>query len=309
MLGMLAGMAMLVFVASEAEAQTPAAPAKAAAVVNGEPISTAEVDAVLKLMPPTQTPSSEAQLRQMRGEALEMLIDDVLMRQFLNQRTAQVEPAKIAKVLGDLETSLQAQHHTLQDFLRDTAQTEAHLRSDIVKKLQWEVYVAGQLTDADIQRYYEQNKDYYDQVTVQASHILLRVPPRASEAEKEAARAKLADLRHKLVAGQLDFAEAAKKYSQCASAEKGGDLGFFPRKWAIDENIARAAFALKVGEISDVVQTDFGFHLIKVTNRRPGTPSSFEHIKREVRENCAAEMMQTILQQQRKVARIDTFMP
>src|SRR5262249_56914362 len=92
------------------------------------------------------------------------------------------------------------------------------------------------------------------------------------------------ELRAQILGDKTDFAAAAKAYSQCPSASDGGDVGTFPRKFVVDENFARAAFALKPGEVSGVVQTDFGLHLIKVTERKPAQPSDFNKIKDDVRE-------------------------
>src|SRR5262249_43546916 len=114
--------------------QAPAAPATPAAVVNGEPITVAEIEAVVKLFPPPATPLTETQKHQMQLEALDMLIDDVLIRQFLGKTVAKVEPAEVAKEMEQLLAGLKARNLTLQDFLRDTHQTEDHLRMDIVKK-------------------------------------------------------------------------------------------------------------------------------------------------------------------------------
>jgi peptidyl-prolyl cis-trans isomerase C len=283
--------------------------ARPAAVVNGEAIALAEVDAVLKLVPQPPAPPNEEQRRQMRRDALEMLIDDVLMRQFLSKWGRPVAPQEVEQRMGELVQALKAQNHTLPEFLSDTAQTETHLRLDILKKLQWDDYINRNVNEAVLKRYYQENKDFYDQVKVKASHVLLRVSPRAPEAEAQAARTKLADLHRQIVAGQLDFAEAARKYSQCASASQGGDIGYFPRKWAVDEMIARTAFALKVGEVSDVIQTDYGYHLIKVTDRKPGQPSDYQKVKDEVRENYAMELWQNVLVQQRKAAQIEINLP
>src|SRR5205807_109095 len=106
-----------------------------------------------------------------------------------------------------------------------------------------------------------------------ASHILVRLSPTASEAEQKDMRARLAALRQDIVAGKIDFAEAAKKYSQDTLAANGGDMGYFPRKMVVDELYARTAYSLKVGEVSPLVQTEFGLYLIKMTDRKPGTPS------------------------------------
>ena len=107
------------------------------------------------------------------------------------------------------------------------------------------------------------------------------------------------------MAGKIDFADAAKKYSQCSSAPNGGDIGFFARKMMMDEAFAKAAFAIPIGGISDVVRTDFGMHLIKVTDRKKGEPSVYEKIKDEVRLYFFEEMRQELLAKERKAAKIE----
>src|SRR5262249_39621660 len=152
---------------------------------------------------------------------------------------------------------------TLEQFCRETGQTAAEIREEFSTMFRWRDYVKARLSDADVKRYYDENKDFFDGVTVRASHIVLPLAPSAAEAEKQAARDKLLALRQEIVTGKLDFAEAAKKHSQCPTAPNGGDIGFFPRKGLVDEAFARAAFALPAGQVSDVVQTEFGLHLIK----------------------------------------------
>jgi parvulin-like peptidyl-prolyl isomerase len=305
----LASAAVLAVLAGEALAQAPAAPGKPAAIVNGQPITYEEVDAVLKLRPPMPTQPTEVQRRQMQMEALEFLIDERVMQQFMRKNGPAVDPKDVVKQLADLESGLKSQAKTMQDFYRETGLSDAQLRTNIGNRLQREGFVKARLTEANVKRYYEENREFFDQVTVQASHIVLRVPPTGTESERQAARAKLQAVRQEIVSGKIDFAEAAKKYSQCPSAPRGGDIGYFPRKWAVDEAFARVAFGLKVGEISDVVQTDYGFHLIKATDRKKEGPGSdFEKIKEEVRETAAQEMLETLLTNERKAAQIEIKM-
>jgi parvulin-like peptidyl-prolyl isomerase len=89
----------------------------------------------------------------------------------------------------------------------------------------------------------------------------------------------------------------------------GGDIGFFPRKWAVAEPFAKAAFSLKVGELSEVVHTEFGAHLIKVTERKNGTSSTYEKVKDDVRDYFVQEMRQSVIEQQRKVAKVEINLP
>src|SRR5207253_8677424 len=136
----------------------------------------------------------------------------------------------------------------------------------------------------------EANKVLFDKVFVRASHILVKIGPTAPAAEKQNARAKLETVRQEIVAGKLDFAEAAKKYSDCPSKDKGGDIGPFPYKFVVVEPFAKAAFAMKKGDVSDIVATDFGLHLIKVTDRTQNETTSFESVKESVRDVMAQDM-------------------
>ncbi len=280
-----------------------------AAVVNGEPITVTELESVLQLMPKPPRPLTEMQKKQMRADALDMLIDDVLIRQYLNKNAPRITQEEFTKEYQTLLTALKSRNMTLEDFLKDIHQTEAHLRLDIVKKLQWDKFIHQHISEAALKKYYDDNRDFYDQVTVQVSHILFRLPPNAPQAERAQARARLAGLRQQILAKQISFADAARKYSQCPSAARGGDIGFIMRKWVVDEPVARAAFALKVGEVSDVVESEAGLQLLTVTARNPGQPSNFEKIKDLVRENMAKEMWDNLVTQQRKVARIEVKQP
>jgi peptidyl-prolyl cis-trans isomerase C len=318
----LAEVVVLVLAAGGAFGQNAASPAKApaaapkspapsapAAVVNGEPIMMFEVEGVLAMMPPPKTPPTDLQKYQMRMEALDMLIDDVLIRQFLSVTVPKVTQADFNKEFGVLQASLKERHLTMQDFLKETNQTEDHLRMDVVKKLQWDHYVQEQATEAALKKYYEANRDHFDRASVQASHIMIRLGPTASEAERNQAKLRLQQLRQQIVGGQLDFAEAAKKYSQGPSASAGGDIGSFHRKFEVEEPLAKAAFSLQPGQVSEVVQTEYGLHLIKVTGRTPGVATTFEAVKEKVRADFAMELWSDILTRQRKIAKIDVRLP
>lgn len=302
-------LATVAVLANGAPAQTPPATNQpAAAVVNGEVIPLADVETIVKERGPTATPSTEVQRRQMQFSALEMLIEDVLMRQFLRKHGPKVEPAEVSIRFRELEDGLKKQGKTLQEFYRETRQNEFQVRGDIYHMLQWAEYVKGRFTETDIKRYYNDNRAFFDQATVHCSHILLRLPANASPQERQAARVKLQALRQEIGTGKLDFAEAAKRVSQCPSAPNGGDLGFIHRKFEVDENFARVAFALKIGDLSDVVETDFGLHLLKVSERTPGTPSDYARIKDDVREIYAEEMRQALLANERRAAQIQVYL-
>jgi peptidyl-prolyl cis-trans isomerase C len=245
----------------------------------------------------------------LQQSALEMLIDDLLMKQFLRKNGPKVAATEINKELADLEESLKKKKVTMQDFLKETAQTDAQLRTEIVARLQWAGYAKEKVSDATVKNYYQDNKLFFDKVLVRASHILVKIAPTATPADKEAAKGKLMALRQEILAGKIDFAEAAKKNSDCPSKKDGGDIGFFPYKFVVLEPFAKASFALKVGEVSDLVQTDYGLHIIKVTDRKNGEPSNFDKIKNDVREVCEKELWDSILTQVRRAADIKVNLP
>jgi parvulin-like peptidyl-prolyl isomerase len=248
---------------------------------------------------------TEVQRKQFQGHVLGNLINQALMHQFLVRSGVAVDTNEVNRKVADWEAALKIQGKTLADFLRETNQTEEQLRSEIAGLVQWQTYARQHLTEADIEQFYKDNKDFFDHTTVRVSHILIPLPATATESERAPARAKLAELRTQIQAGKLDFAEAAKAHSKGPTADRGGDLGFILRKFAVDEPFARAAFALQVGQVSDIVENEVGLQLIKVTDRKPGQPSDFAKIKETVRQICSEDLAIQVLVQQRKAAKIE----
>jgi peptidyl-prolyl cis-trans isomerase C len=276
-------------------AQQPPKPDKVVATINGVAIMQSELDGVLKAAGPAPVALPEAQKRQRQMEALRMMMEDVLMRQFLEKNTRPVAPAEIDRKLNEMRAALKEQSKTVEEFLQETSQTLDQLKANISDHLRWNAYAAAHVSDAQVEAYYKENKDFFDGVTVRVSHIVIRLPAAATEAEKVKAHATLSRIRQQLLTDpKCDFADMAKQYSQDPMAAKGGDLGYIPRKW-FDEAFSKAAFALPVGQVSDVVTTDFGLHLIKVTDRKPGRASEFAKIKEGVREFCSEELRREII--------------
>ncbi|MGE0702731.1 MAG: peptidyl-prolyl cis-trans isomerase [Vicinamibacterales bacterium] len=141
------------------------------------------------------------------------------------------------------------------------------------------------VSDADIERAYNDNFEQYTEPDqVRASHILLRTEGQ----DAAAVRAQAEDLLKQARSG-VDFAQLAQKFSQDeASAANGGDLNFFTRGTMVPA-FDTAAFGLEVGQISDIVETDFGLHIIKVTERRPGASRSLDEVRSELTEQLTLE--------------------
>lgn len=283
---------------------------KPAALVNGEPVTVAEVKAVLDQRP-SPVPLTAAQQKELRQAALDVIIDDVLMRQFLRKAGGAVAPGAIEHELDDLKAVLNKQGKTLAQFLRESKQTEEQLRADVVARLQWKQYLRARYTDADCKTYYDANKVVFDKVQARVSHILVKTASSASPMEKALARSKLETIRSEILTGKLDFAEAARRYSDCtASKDKGGDIGLATYKLLV-EPIARTAFTIKEGDLSEVVASEFGFHILRVTERTRGEPSTFDGSRELIRETMAQEheLFPRILAEQRKGAKIEVLLP
>jgi peptidyl-prolyl cis-trans isomerase C len=284
-----------------------------AATVNGEKILVGDVRKILDARP-YPLPLTEDQKKEMRKAAVDSLVEDALMRQFLGKHVPQVNQAEFNKEVQDLVEALKKQNKTLDMFYKETGQTEEHLRRDIVAKLQWRVLLQRYLPDAKAKEYYDANKLFFDKVFVRASHILIKLPTKHTTEERNKAMQQMQVWRQEILAGKVRFEDIAKQYSQCPTKDKKdkdnkptpGDIGQFPYKFVVVPEFAKTAFSMKVGEVSDVVQTVFGLHLIKVTDRTKGEPSTFEPLKETVREVWAQdeELFLRILAEQRKTGQI-----
>jgi peptidyl-prolyl cis-trans isomerase D len=139
------------------------------------------------------------------------------------------------------------------------------------------------VTDADVKSYYDQNlKHYTEEEQRRARHILIKVDKDASDAERAAAKAKADKLLAEVRKNPSDFARLAKENSQDpGSAQQGGDLGFFDKDMMV-KPFAEAAYKLKEGEISDVIRTDFGYHIIQLTGIKPASVKPLDAVKGEI---------------------------
>ena len=140
------------------------------------------------------------------------------------------------------------------------------------------------ISDDDIRDYYESNPtEFKTEKTIEARHILFKLDEKADQATAKATREKALEVVAKAEAGQ-DFAELAKKYSEGPSNKSGGFLGAFPKK-AMVKPFADKAFSMKAGEISKLVKTRFGLHIIKVEKINPATTATLEESSARIRQN------------------------
>ncbi len=145
------------------------------------------------------------------------------------------------------------------------------------------------ISDSEIKEYYQFNEQkYYVEPQVKASHILIKVAPNAKPEEEETAKKKIEDIRTQILAGE-DFAKLAKQHSEDeANKEKGGDLGFF-KKGAMVPAFEEVAFNLDIDKTSEPRKTRFGFHLIKVTDKKEGGIPAFSELKDKIKNELINE--------------------
>jgi peptidyl-prolyl cis-trans isomerase D len=180
------------------------------------------------------------------------------------------------------EASIKSYYEKHRDQYKSPEQVSVQYVELSAARIQSELAKNNPPTDQQLREFYQANASkYVVPEERKASHILIQVPKGADKATVEAAHKKAEDLLAKIKAGK-SFAELAKKYSDDpGSAEQGGDLGYFARG-VMDPAFEKAAFSLKVGEVSKPVRTSFGFHLIKLEAIRKSKAKKFEDVRKEL---------------------------
>lgn len=255
--------------------------------VNGEDIPRSDFERAVKVLEARaggQVPADR------RNEILRNVLDQLVTYHVLAQEahkrnldaTEQEVQQRVAEVRKQFQSE-QAFSAALKQRGMDSRQFENDLRNDITvnKLMQAEAATATLVGEQDAKEFYDKNPDKFKQPEqVRASHIFKRLPPGADAATKAKIRASLEPVLKQVQAGG-DFAELAKKHSEDGSAAAGGDLNYFAPGQMVPE-FEKAAFQLKTGETSGIVESQFGFHIIKVTDRRAGRTMPFPEVKEQI---------------------------
>jgi peptidyl-prolyl cis-trans isomerase C len=270
-------------------AATATKPTEVIVKVNGVAITRAELDRAIQAfqaqnrMPAPTDPDLK---KKIEDAAQDQLISAALLYQVASKETIpdlddQVE-AKFDELKsrfpasGDMDKALAQKGITVQE-MKDL------LRHDIVISSYIEKQIASKIaiTAEQAKKFYDENLDKLKKPeSVHASHILIGIDPKATAEEKQKAQQK-ADELLKQVKGGADFAELAKKESTCPSSKNGGDLGEFNRGQMV-KPFEDVAFGLKPGEVSGVVETQFGYHIIKSTGKSDGGVIPFDEVKGKI---------------------------
>ena len=267
------------------------------AKVNGEEIPRTEFEATIQNVERRAgRPVPPEQRDQVYRGVLDDLIALRLLKQEVGRRQVTATDAEMAEAMKQLrqqfpteaafKQALTAQNMTIEQ-LREETRTQVL----VSKMLEHEVGSQIAVKPTDISAFYEKNPDKFRQPeSVHASHVLITVPDGAAPATKAAARAKAEDVLKQARAG-VDFAKLARTYSDDGSKQRGGDLGFFPKGQMVPAFEA-VAFALAPNQISDVVESPFGFHVIKVIEKRPAQSVPFAEVAPRIEQYLKQEKQQ-----------------
>lgn len=218
-------------------------------------------------------------LQAVQENVLEKLINDEVVIQYFEEKKVKVDDQEIEKQYAEYMERMDKQEEA-KAFFEENGIDESFIKNQIktdlyMMKFQEEAIKELNITDGKLQKYYDEHIDDYRDVQVKASHILV-------DTEKEAK-----DILAKIHAGE-DFAELAKKYSKDpGSGSQGGDLGYFPKGMMVPE-FEEVAFSLKNGEVSEPVKTTFGYHIIKVMDKKDEL-KKFEEVKETIRRDLSEQ--------------------
>ncbi len=223
----------------------------------------------------------------LRREVLDKLIEEKLIDQEVKKSGIKVSSKEVEATLEEVKRRNAATQEELEKVLSTEGMTLESYKKQIQKNLQRRkligsaVKVETKAGEKEFREFYQKNMDRYRiNESFRPAHILFVIPKGATPEEIREIRKKCEAVLRKIRGGD-DFGEMALLYSQDASSKSQGDLGYF-RKGELLPAFEREALRLKVGEVSAVVRTEFGFHIIKLLDRRGVDPLPFEEVKAKV---------------------------
>ena len=307
---------------SGAETQAPPPPkpmpAELPAVlarVNGEAVTRTDFDRLVKNMELGTGPIPAGRRDEVLRGALDQLVTYTVMTQEAKARKIEVTDAEVDGRVKQMQSQFPSDAEfkkalAARNLSVDQLRADARMDMMIGKMLDAEVAGEAAATDAEAREFYDKNPDKFKQgESARASHILIKVEPNADETVKKQAREKIDGILKRVRAGE-DFAALAREHSQDGSAAQGGDLGLFQRGQMVPA-FDQAVFALEPGQVSDVVTTQFGHHVIKLAEKRGASTVPYEQVSPRILEYLSGQKKQqradTFVEQAKKKARIEVL--
>lgn len=270
------------------------------AVVNGSAITqeefNAEMSRVKQRFLSMGRPLSDSQLSEANKEVLESLIASELIYQESQKQGTTVEDETINEQLKKMKERFPSEPE-FKRALKKMNLSEEAMKSQLRRGMAIQQFVNERfahkvrVSEKEAKTYYDNHSGLFKQPgQVRARHILIKVAPQADDSERAEARKRLGMIQQKLQKGE-DFAALAREASEGPSSARGGDLGYFGRGQMV-KSFEEEAFALKPGEVSGIVETKFGYHLIKVIDKRPETTLPFEDVKERLEQYLKQQKVQ-----------------
>ena len=257
--------------------------------VNGEDITYGEIMETLGMamqqfggqIPPEQ-------LQQFQAQFFNQIKDDLITKKLLEAAVKaagiEVDPAKITESIDQIRTRL-PEGQTLEDILESRGETMESLQSELANELATQELLDSETanvadaSDVDAKKFYDENPDQFvQQESASASHILIKFDDEDTDEAKAEKKAELQKIRDEIIAGTISFEDAATENSDCPSSAQGGSLGTFGKGRMVPE-FETAAFSQEIGEVGPIIETQFGYHIVKVTERNEEGTIDFETIK------------------------------
>lgn len=290
------------------------------AKVNGEDIAKAQVEEAFNAAVQASGVKASDLTPEQRLNGYRQILDELIMDKLVAKAAAAevVSDEDVAAEIAKLKKQFPSQE-AFEAQLKEAGQSPEKLQAALRTMLQQQRWMQAQIkdgdkiTDADARKFYDANtEEFKNPEQVKASHILFLVnkddsgdvaKQKEAAAKKAAARAKKGE----------DFNKLAKELSEEPGAkESGGDLGFFAKDRMVPE-FAEAAFSQKPGTVSDPVKTQFGWHVIKVTEKKPAGTVPYDEVKEQItaylKNNKQREAVQAILKNLKDSAQIDSTLP
>ncbi len=253
-------------------------------------------------------------LKTVKSMALREAIFNELLRQEGEKMGIRVYKDEVEKELEESKKDFPFPE-LYQEFLKSEGLTEEDykglLKEEIlIRKTRERLLEEYHIPEEELKQYYEENREIMRiPERRRASHILIKVNPDDPPEARKEARKKIEDLRELALKGE-DFGRLARAFSQCPSSYNNGDLGYLVRGQT-DPDFERVLFSLKEGEISDVVETSFGYHIIYLMEKIDPEPLPYEDakagIEKEIKEKREEEIMEEIYQRLQEGADIKIF--
>lgn len=263
------------------------------------------------------TAPTDGEMNALRKTALDNLIGRELLFLESGAKGVKVDDSEVDQRIQDLKSRFE-NDESFQQSLKEMGYTPETLREQLKRAMVIDRFIEQEfaskvsVTDQEIKAYYDAHPELFTKGEhISARHILIMVAPDADDAKKAEAKARIEEALKRARAGE-DFAALAKEYSDDTTKEDGGNLGIIQKGQTV-KPFEDAAFALKPGEISGVVETRFGYHIIKVDSREESEVVPFEEIKDQLanylREDQIQQDISQFIKKARTKATVDLFLP